>query len=155
VRSQSGLIRQAKPGPRGRTECRITAAGRKHLKSGWKILIEEGPSGDLDADLRIALLAISEGNAYSSAAHLLRQSAAKLLEMGQAASRDSESDIAAPLARAYRQLRSISVGFLLEGQAAAAAAIVDSLPRKLSAKRKKKASSSPKKVPSTRVKRLK
>ena len=110
---QAGLIRQGKPGPRGRTECRITAAGRKQLKSGWRILIDEGPSGDLDADLRVALLAISEGNAYSAAVHMLQQSAAKVLEMGQAVSMD-KSDARFALAGLYRDLRSVSVKALLE-----------------------------------------
>jgi DNA-binding PadR family transcriptional regulator len=152
---QGGLIRQGKAGLRGRTESRITAAGRKQLKSGWRILIDEGPSGDLDADLRVALLAMSEGNAYTSAVQMLKQSAAKLLEMGQAVSRDGKSDVPVALAGLYRELRSVSVKALLEGQAAAATRIADSLPRKLPMKRKDAGSSSPKKAPVRRVKRLK
>jgi DNA-binding PadR family transcriptional regulator len=151
---QAGLVRQGQPGPRGRTECRITAAGRKQLKSGWRILIDEGPSGDLDADLRVALLAISEGNAYSLAVHMLKQSAAKLLEMGQAVSRD-KSDASVTLAGLYRALRSVSVEALLEAQAAAATTIADSLPRKLPGKRKAVGSFSPRKAPLRRVKRFK
>jgi DNA-binding PadR family transcriptional regulator len=151
---QGGLIRQGKAGVRGRTESRITAAGRKQLRSGWRILIEEGPSGDLDADLRVALLAMSEGNAYSSAVQILNRSAAKLLEMGQAVSRD-KSDAPVALAGVYRELRSLSVKALLEGQAAAATTIAERLPRKLSMKRKDAGSSSPNKAPLTRIKRLK
>jgi DNA-binding PadR family transcriptional regulator len=151
---QAGLIRQGKPGLRGRTECRITASGRNQLKSGWRSLIDEGPSGDLDADLRVALLAISEGNAYSAAVQMLKRSAAKLLDMGQALSSDKP---AAPvgLAGLYRELRSVSVKALLDGQATAAKTIADSLPRKLSGKRREAGSSSPKKAPLGRIKRLK
>jgi DNA-binding PadR family transcriptional regulator len=49
--TESGLVRQGKSGSRGRTDHRITPAGKKLLKIGWKSLIEDGPSGDLDADL--------------------------------------------------------------------------------------------------------
>jgi len=152
---QDGLIRQGSAGLRGRTESRITAAGRKRLRSAWRVLIDEGPSGDLDADLRVALLAISQGNAYSSAVQLLKRSAAKLLEMGHAVSKESKSDAPVALAGLYRELRSISVRALLEGQAAAAATIADSLPRKLPMKRKDAGGSSSKKAPLGRVKRLK
>lgn len=151
----AGLIRQGKAGPRGRTESRITAAGKKQLRGGWRILIDEGPTGDLDADLRVALLAISEGNAYSPAFQMLKRSGAKLLEMGQAVSKDGKSDGPVGLAGLYRELRSVSVKALLEGQAAAAATIADSLPRKLPMKRKDAGGSSPKKAPLRRVKRLK
>lgn len=152
--SQGGLIRQGKAGLRGRTESQITAAGRKQLKSGWRVLIDEGPSGDLDSDLRVALLAISEGNAYSSAVQMLKRSAVKLLEMGQAVSK-GESDGPIGLAGFYHELRSVSVKALLEGQAAAATTIADSLPRKLPRKPKETASSVTKGVPSRRIKRLK
>jgi len=36
------FVRQGKPGPRGRTDHRITAAGEKLLKTGWRDLIERG-----------------------------------------------------------------------------------------------------------------
>ena len=39
---ESGFVRQGKPGPRGRTDHRITAAGEKLLKTGWRDLIERG-----------------------------------------------------------------------------------------------------------------
>jgi hypothetical protein len=37
---------------------KITAAGQRYLKSGWRQLIDDGPSGDRDADLRVVLLAL-------------------------------------------------------------------------------------------------
>jgi hypothetical protein len=36
----------------------ITVDGRRYLNRGWKDLLIDGPYGDLDADLRVALLAI-------------------------------------------------------------------------------------------------
>lgn len=150
----AGLIRQGRPGSRGRTDSRISAAGKKVLKDGWRALINEGPSADLDADLRVALLAISQGSAFSLAAELLKRSAAKLHEMGQAASPDVESVSTVPLANLYRELRSVSVRALLEGQAAAATVIADRLPRKLLRTRPLASASSRKKDSSLRVKRL-
>jgi len=54
----ASLVLLVKPGSRGRAEYRITADGRRYLKSGWKELIEDGPGGDLNADLRVALRAL-------------------------------------------------------------------------------------------------
>src|ERR1700749_923621 len=41
------LVRQAKPGARGRTDYQTTAAGKRLMKNGWLALIEKGPSGTL------------------------------------------------------------------------------------------------------------
>jgi hypothetical protein len=49
----AGFLRQAKPGPRCRTDYLVTATGKRLLKDGWLPLIEAGPSGDADA-FRIA-----------------------------------------------------------------------------------------------------
>jgi hypothetical protein len=48
---ESSFVRQGKAGPRGRSDYKATATGRKALKGGWLPLVEAGPSGDLDADL--------------------------------------------------------------------------------------------------------
>lgn len=151
---EAGLILHGKPGPRGRTEYRITAAGKKQLKNGWRVLIDEGPSGDLDADLRVALLAISEGNAHSPAVQLLRRSAARMLEMGKAIAKENEADVSVPLASVYRELRSISVTALLEAQAAAAITMADNLPRKLAGRSGEATNSPSRKASRRRVKRL-
>lgn len=151
---QAGLIRRESPGVRGRTDSRITAFGKKQLKSAWRLLLDDGASGDLDADLRVALLAISQGNAYASAVHLLRQSADMLIEIEQPAVADTKSNVSS-LASLYRELRSISVRAVLEGQAAAAATIADNLPRKLSGIPKLPSNTSRGAAPRRRVKRLK
>lgn len=78
---ESGFVRQGKPGSRGRTEHRITAAGKRLLKTGWRRLIQDGPSSDLDADLRIALLALWVGGKRQLATDFLKQSAAKKLAL--------------------------------------------------------------------------
>ncbi|HUZ96763.1 MAG TPA: hypothetical protein VMU57_17810, partial [Edaphobacter sp.] len=77
---KAGCVRQGKPGSRGRTNHSITPAGRKLLKGGWRVLLEDGPSGDLDADLRIALLVLWAGGKRQLATDFLQQSASKKLE---------------------------------------------------------------------------
>jgi DNA-binding PadR family transcriptional regulator len=77
---EAGLVLAAKPGPRGRADRRLTAEGLRYLKGGWRALIDEGPSGDLDADLRVALLAFCVGGDRRLAADFLRKSTARKLE---------------------------------------------------------------------------
>src|ERR1700688_4404123 len=74
------LVRQGKPGARGRTDHQVTAAGKRLLKDGWLAPIEEGPSGDVDSDLRVALLAMLGGGDRRLAADFLRRSADKKME---------------------------------------------------------------------------
>src|SRR5277367_4465628 len=103
---EAGFVRQRKPGPRGRTDHKITPAGKKLLKSGWRELLDDGPSGDLDADLRVALLTLWAGGERHLAAGFLRQSADKKVESIEVSEQDSSSDLSAPLAAWYGKLRS-------------------------------------------------
>lgn len=128
--AEAGLVRQGKPGSRGRTEHRITPAGKKLLKIGWKSLIEEGPSGDLDSDLRVALLALASGR-RRVAKDFLERSAARKLESISGFEGPDESDSLPPLAFWYRELRSASARMMLKGGSAAALAMAEALPRKL------------------------
>ena len=98
----AGFLRQGNRGLRGRVRYRISPTGRKSLKSGWIPLIEAGPSGDRDADLRVALLALSAGGDQRRANAFLRRAAR--LKMDSAAASDSVEDIngVAPLAMWYR-----------------------------------------------------
>jgi len=129
---EAGFVRQEKPGLRGRTDHRITATGKKLLKSGWRELLDDGPSGDLDADLRVALLALWTGGERRLAAEFLRQSADKKLESIETLERNAHPEDLALLARWYVKLRSASVQALLKGEAAAALAMAEALPRKMS-----------------------
>jgi DNA-binding PadR family transcriptional regulator len=132
--ASEGLAIQAKPGSRGRTAHKITAAGRWRLKDGWKELVEQGPSGDLDADLRVALLALWIGHDRQLAASFLRQSAAERLSVLDGAENRDEPDSLPPLALWYRRLRSASAAALTKAESAAALAMAKALPRGSSAK---------------------
>lgn len=123
------LVVQGKPGSRGRTDYQITAQGHRRLKDRWRELVDQGPSGDLDADLRVALLALWIGKDRPLAAAFLRQSAAHRLNSVDRASIDADPDSVPPLAHWYRRLRSASAVALTKGESAAALAMAKALPR--------------------------
>ncbi len=133
---EEGFVLQGKPGPRGRADYKITSAGRRYLKSGWKELIEDGPSGDLDADLRVALLAIWLGGDRNLAADFLRLSTVKRLKTIQTIEEPNDSASLQSLALWYRRLRSTSADALIKGESAAALAMAKALPRRPSGKQK-------------------
>jgi hypothetical protein len=132
----ASLVLQAKPGPRGRTDHRITAEGRRHLKRTWIDLIEDGPSGDLDADLRVSLLALWVGDNRRLAVGFLRQSAVQRLESIGAKKEPDQTASASRLAFWYRKLRSTSAQALLKGESDAALAMAKALPRRPSGRQK-------------------
>lgn len=124
-----GLVNQGKPGSRGRADHKITAEGRRRLKDGWQDLIDQGPSGDLDADLRVALLALWIGHDRQLAVSFLRRSAAHLVNSTGRLGTDAESSSLPALALWYRRLRSASAAALTRGESAAALAMATALPR--------------------------
>jgi DNA-binding PadR family transcriptional regulator len=128
------LVRQGKPGVRGRINYKVSAAGKKLLKDGWLPLIEAGPNGDLDSDLRVALLAIWGGGDRRLAANFLRESANKKMQSLAVDEPDSDCGELAPLAHWYTDLRSATAKALLAAEAEAIRTMADALPRKLTAK---------------------
>jgi hypothetical protein len=129
------LVRQGKPGARGRTDCRVTPTGKRLLKVGWLALIETGPSGDIDSDLRVALLALLGGGDRRLAVDFLRQSGDKKMELIAVA--ELTSNAVAPLAQWYTDLRSASAKALLAAESEAIRAMAEALPRKLTGKPKR------------------
>jgi DNA-binding PadR family transcriptional regulator len=128
------LVRQGKPGARGRTDYRATAAGKKLLRGGWLPLIEAGPSGDLDSDLRVALLAIRGSGDRRLAVDFLRRAGDKKME--SIATIELTSEAAAPLARWYADLRSETAKAVLRAESEAIRSMADSLPQNLTGKPK-------------------
>jgi DNA-binding PadR family transcriptional regulator len=132
---EAGLARRGKPGARGRTDYKVTAAGRKALKAGWPPLVEAGPSGDIDSDLRMALLALWGSGDRGIAAEFLRESAYKKMEVQATAEPTSDPGEVAPLARWYCKMRSTAAKALLTAECSAIRAMADTLPRSLTGKR--------------------
>jgi DNA-binding PadR family transcriptional regulator len=126
------LVRQGKPGARGRTDYKATAAGKKLLRGGWLPLIEAGHSGDLDSDLRVALLAIRGSGDRRLAVDFLRRAGDKKME--SIATIELTSDAVAPLARWYADLRSETAKAVLQAESEVIRAMADSLPRSLTGK---------------------
>jgi hypothetical protein len=131
---ESRMVLLGKPGARGRLDHKITADGRRYLQSGWKDLVDNGPSSDLDADLRVALLVLWVGGDRRLAANFLRQSAAQRRETISYAKRPDGPASPPSLAKWYRKLRSTSAEALIKGEAAAALAIAKALPKGRSGK---------------------
>ncbi len=131
---EAGFVRQGKPGSRGRTDHTITPAGKRFLKSGWRSLIEDGPSGDLDADLRVALLIMWAGGKRQLAADFLQQSASKKLESIEWLEAGEENRSVSSLANWYAKLRLTSAKTLLQAESGAALKMAEALPPRLPAK---------------------
>jgi DNA-binding PadR family transcriptional regulator len=55
--AEDGHVRAGKPGTRGRVAYVVTSKGKKWLEAIWPSLLHKGPSGDLDSDLRVFLIA--------------------------------------------------------------------------------------------------
>jgi DNA-binding PadR family transcriptional regulator len=136
---EARLVRQGKPGARGRTNYKVSAAGKKLLRDGWLPLIEAGPSGDLDSDLRVALLAIWGSGDRRLAADFLRQSGDKKMESIAKTELVSDPGEVTPLARWYTDLRSQTAKALLKAECSVVRAMADSLPRSLTSKRQRSA----------------
>ena len=128
---EARLVRQGKPGVRGRTDYKVTAAGKKLLRDGWLPLIEADPSGDLDSDLRVALLAIWGSGDRRLAADFLRRSGDKKMESIATTELAGDPGDVTPLARWYTEVRSAAAKALLTAESEAIRAMADALPRKL------------------------
>jgi DNA-binding PadR family transcriptional regulator len=131
---EARLVRQGKPGVRGRTDYKVSAAGKRLLRVGWLPLIEAGPSGDLDSDLRVALLAIWGSGDRRLAANFLRQSGDKKMESIATTELAGDQGDVTPLARWYTDFRSQTAKALLTAECSVVRAMADSLPRSLTAK---------------------
>ncbi len=127
----AGFVRQGKQGLRGRTDYKVTVLGKKALNSGWRTMIQEGPSGDLDSDLRVALLAISVGANRPVAAEFLRQSSDTKIEALAIVDQRKGSTEIPPLAQWCIALRLAATKTLLEAESTAACTMAESLPRPL------------------------
>ncbi len=128
---EASFIRQGKPGVRGRTDHKTTATGRKFLKTAWRTLIEGSPSGDLDADLRVALLALWVGGDRQIASEFLHQSSVLKHEAIDSLKKIEKPDPTVPLADWYRKLRSSALIAQLSRESEAVLAMAESLPRSL------------------------
>jgi DNA-binding PadR family transcriptional regulator len=73
---EDGYVTAGKPGTRARVAYVVTSKGKKWLEAVWPSLLQEGPSGDLDSDLRVFLIAIRVGKDRVRAEAFLRNAVA-------------------------------------------------------------------------------
>jgi DNA-binding PadR family transcriptional regulator len=125
---QAGLVQAGKPGSRGKVAYTITRSGARSLSVGWRSLLEEGPSGDRDADLRVALLAVWIGGDRKAATEFLKQGAARK-QQAIHTKRAGESGKAVSLADWYSRLRFESSAAMLQGEINAAFAMAKAFSR--------------------------
>ena len=123
------LVLAGKAGSRGRITHKLTAAGRQMLRIGWRELIAAGPTGDLDADLRTALLTLLIGRSRHLAVEFLREAALRKLESLSTIEEPDPTESVAPLALKYKSLRAASAKALTKAEAAAMKSVARSLPR--------------------------
>lgn len=117
------LVTSAKVGPRGRMEYLPTAAAPPTLRKSWKPLFEAGPTGDLDADLRIAILALREGKQRNAAIQFLWEAAACHRDPNSSRNEPGKLTTQSSLAEWYAGLRKVAAGKLLHGKFAAGLAM--------------------------------
>ena len=134
--SEKGFVRQEESGARRRIGHRITPTGKKHLKTDWRALLDNGPSGDLEADLRVALLALWGGGERRLAVEFLRKSAVKKAKSMDWTEEENTLNPSATLAAWYSRLRSAAAKARLKGESAAMLSMAKALPRHLASKRK-------------------
>ena len=125
---QARFVLQGKPGARGRTGYRVSAAGKKALGTGWRTLIAEGPTGNFDADLRVALLVVFGSGDRKLAAEFLHRSAADKMKVIADAEHDESRKDWPSLARWYTDLRLARATTLAAAESQALLTLADSLP---------------------------
>ena len=126
---EGGLVLLGKAGTRGRMAYKLSAPGSQRLKGGWKKLIADGPSGDLDADLRVALLTLFVGGNRRLAVDFLRKSSARKLGLLSSIDEPDPLESRSPLAYQYRSLRAASAKDLIKAEGAAVASVARTLSR--------------------------
>jgi DNA-binding PadR family transcriptional regulator len=125
---EDGHVRAGKPGTRGRVAYVVTSKGKTWLGEVWPSLLQDGPSGDLDSDLRVFLIALQTGKDRARAEAFLRSG----LEHRQEALAELEGKMKQEgsgvwLADQYVSLRARAGTAILKAEAKAINSILDGL----------------------------
>ena len=88
---ETGFLKCGKPGVRRRTEYEVTARGTRHLESQWKPLLSAPVPIDVEAILRVAVLALLSGGSRQMAISYLRRAAAAKAADSKRRKQDSEA----------------------------------------------------------------
>jgi DNA-binding PadR family transcriptional regulator len=125
---EHGHVRAGKPGTRGRVAYVVTSKGKKWLEEVWPSLLQDGPSGDLDSDLRVFLIAIRVGKDRARAQAFLRNAIAHRQEtLAELDGKMKEEGSRVWLADQYVSLRARASAAILKAEAKAIDSILDGL----------------------------
>jgi len=125
---EDGHVRAGKPGIRGRIAYVVTLKGEKWLETIWPTLLQDGPSGDLDSDLRVFLIAVRVGNDRVRAEAFLRKAIAHRQEtLGEFDGKVRQEGGGIRLADHYVSLRSRATTAILKAEVKAIDSILDRL----------------------------
>jgi DNA-binding PadR family transcriptional regulator len=127
---EDGHAKAGKPGTRGRVAYVVTSKGKKWLEAVWPSLLQEGPSGDLDSDLRVFLIAVRVGKDRALAEAFLRNAIAHRLQALAGLERTmKEEGSGIWLADDYVSLRAEATMAILKAEAKAIESILGGLRR--------------------------
>jgi DNA-binding PadR family transcriptional regulator len=125
---EDGHVRAGKPGTRGRVAYVVTPKGKKWLESVSPSLLQEGPSGDLDSDLRVFLIAVRVGRERARAEAFLRSGLAHRQDaLAALEGKMKEEGSGVWLADQYVSLRGRATAAMLKAELAAIDSILDGL----------------------------
>jgi DNA-binding PadR family transcriptional regulator len=125
---KDGHVRAGKPGTRGRVAYVATSKGKKWLEAIWPMLLQDGPSGDLDSDLRVFLIAVRVGKYRVRAREYLRNAIAYRQEtLAALDGKVREEGSRVRLADHYLSLRSRATAAILKAEVKAIDSILDGL----------------------------
>jgi len=125
---EDGHVRAGKPATRGRVAYVVASKGKKWLEAIWPTLLQDGPSGDLDSDLRVFLIAVRVGKDRAGAEAFLRNAIAYRQEtLAELDGKVREEGSRIGLADDYVGLRTQATVAILKAEAKALASISDGL----------------------------
>jgi DNA-binding PadR family transcriptional regulator len=123
---EDGHVKAGRPGSRGRVVYVATRKGKKWLEGIWPSLLQAGPSGDLESDLRVFLIAERVGKDGKQAEAFLRSALACRREsLAQLQRKIGQEGSEAWLADQYVRLRSTAAVAMLKAELKTIDSILD------------------------------
>jgi len=114
---EDGRAKAGKPSTRGRVAYVATRKGKQWLEAIWPSLLQDGPSGDLDSDLRVFLIGVRVGKDRVRAEAFLRNAIAHRQEtLAALDGKVREGGSRVRLAAHYLSLRSRATAAILKAE---------------------------------------
>jgi len=122
---EDGHVQAGRPGSRGRVVYVATRKGKKWLGGIWPSLLQAGPSGDLESDLRVFLITVRVGKDSQQAEAFLRSAIALRREsLAEFKSKIGQEGSGAGLADQYVSLRTQATVDMLKAEVKAIESIL-------------------------------